>query len=86
MGKQLFEQGVLQDSVFNTDETGMMPGDPDTVKVLVAYNERQGARSCALRFSIALVMLAAGSAFKPMSLILRRSATNSETNLGRIWE
>lgn len=49
MGKQLSEPGILQENVYNMDETGVLLGDLDTVKVLIARGDKEQRRGRALK-------------------------------------
>jgi hypothetical protein len=49
MGKQLSERGILQENVYNMDETGVLLSDLNTVKVLVSRSDVQSCRGVGLR-------------------------------------
>jgi hypothetical protein len=49
MGKQLSERGILQENVYNMDETGVLLSDLNTVKVLVSRGDVQSCRGVGLR-------------------------------------
>jgi hypothetical protein len=38
MGKQLSERGILQEDVYNMDETGVLLNDLDTVKSILGIS------------------------------------------------
>ncbi|KAM3413773.1 hypothetical protein BST61_g10457 [Cercospora zeina] len=49
MGKQLSEPGILQENVYNMDETGVMLDELDTVKVLIARGDKEQRRGRAVK-------------------------------------
>lgn len=49
MSKQLSERGVLQENVYNMDETGVLLSDLTTTKVLVCRNDARSRRGVGLR-------------------------------------
>jgi hypothetical protein len=49
MGKQLSEHGILQENVYNMDETGVLLSDLNTVKVLMSRSDVQSCRGVGLR-------------------------------------
>lgn len=49
MDKQLSERGVLQENVYNMDETGVLLSDLTTMKVLVSRSDAQSRRGVGLR-------------------------------------
>jgi hypothetical protein len=48
MDKQLSERGILQENVYNIDETGVLLSDLNTVKVLVSRSDVKSCRSVSL--------------------------------------
>lgn len=49
MGKQLSERGILQENVYNMDETGVLISNLNTVKVLASRVDVQSCRGVGLR-------------------------------------
>jgi hypothetical protein len=49
MGKPLSKPGVLQENVYNIDETNVLLSDVNTIKVLVARNDRRKSRGASVR-------------------------------------
>ena len=71
MGKQLSERGILQEFMYDMDETGVLLSGVNTVKVLVSRSDVQNCRGVCLRRTMitAVECISADARFLPLLII-----------------